>query len=78
MTTGGNLQNETGSSFATTLLVGALKLDGATTGSSFNSAAVNNPFTAAIALTSANIDTGGGAGNPGLQNPRTGSRYCST
>ena len=78
VTTGGNLQNETGSSFATTLLVGALQLDGATTGSSFNRAAVNNPFTAAIALTSANIDTGGGAGNPGLQNPRTGSRYCLT
>ena len=53
-------------------------LDGSTTGSSFLASSVSNPFTAGITITSANIDTGGGAGNPGLQNPRTGSRYVST
>ena len=75
---GGALENVTGSGFAVILLQSAIQLDGASTGSSFNAAAVGNPFTAGIALTPGNIDTGGGAGNPGLQNPRTGSRYAST
>ena len=58
--------------------VAALQLDGATTGYSFTTGAVGNPFTGSITLTTANIITGGGAGDPGLQNPRTGSRYAST
>lgn len=64
--------------FYNDVTVAALQLDGVTTGYSFNDAAVGNPYTAGITITSANISTGGGAGNPGLQNPRTGSRYAST
>lgn len=75
---GGVFQNNTADTFANRLKVTALQLDGIAAGSSFNAAAVGNPFTAGINITSANLDTGGGAGNPGLQNPRTGSRYAST
>jgi hypothetical protein len=78
VTTRGILENGTGGTFANCLKMTTLQLDGVATGSSFNSAAANNPFTSGISLTSANLDTGGGAGNPGLQNPRTGSRYAST
>jgi hypothetical protein len=35
------------------------------------------PFTGGITITSTNLDTGGGAGSPGPQNPRTGSRYAA-
>jgi hypothetical protein len=64
--------------FTNALKLATLQLDGVGTGSSFNAGAADNPYTAGITITSAHIDTGGGAGNPGLQNPRTGSRYAST
>jgi hypothetical protein len=64
--------------FTSVFKVATLQLDGATTGSSFNASAVDNPYTAGITITAANLATGGGGGNPGLQNPRTGSRYAST
>lgn len=72
------LQNASGGTFANCLKMATLNLDGVATGSSFNASASGNPFTAGVSLTSADMDTGGGAGNPGLQNPRTGSRYAST
>lgn len=74
----GAVMNLTGGTFAACLTVTALQLDGVATGSSFTTGAAGNPYTPGIAITSANLDTGGGVGDPGLQNPRTGSRYAST
>ena len=59
------------------LKLATLLLNGGGTGSSFNASAVGNPYVAGIPITTANLDTGGGVGNPGLQNPRTGCRYGS-
>jgi hypothetical protein len=78
VTGGAEMINNTDGLWANFLKLATLQLDGATTGSSFNAAAAGNPYTAGITITSAALDTGGGASNPGLQNPRTGSRYAST
>jgi hypothetical protein len=75
---GCQFRNRTNGLWANCLKLAALHLEGQTTASSFNSAASGNPYTAGITITSANLDTGGGAGNPGLQNPRTQSGYAST
>jgi hypothetical protein len=63
--------------WANQLKLAGLQLDGVATGSSFNASAAGNPYTAGIPITSAALDAGGGAGNPGLQNPRTGARFAS-
>jgi hypothetical protein len=73
---GGFLENETSGAWATCLTLGTLQLEGATTGCTFNGAAVGNPFVCGIPLTAANIDTGGGSGWPGMQDVLTGGRFA--
>lgn len=59
-------------------MAGNHTLNGVAFGTPYTTGAAANPFGAAVAITSANLDTGGGAGDPGLQNPRTGCRYASS
>lgn len=72
---GGTYENVTGSTFVLKALLtnGTLKLGTATTGSKYQGAGV---FVDAVALTPANIDTGG-TGGVGLQDPVTGARFCN-
>lgn len=62
---------ETGDSWANSLKMGTLHLDGAATGNKFVPGAPG-VFTNAIPLTTANLDT-----NSGLSNPLTGCRYSN-
>jgi hypothetical protein len=65
---GGILRNATGATWANALKMAALKLDGATTGTSYAS----GTFTDGRSLTSANLDT-----YNGLQDPRSGARFAT-
>jgi hypothetical protein len=72
---GSTYLNGTGSTFVLQALLttGALHLGTATTGSSYSGGGV---MVDGVNLTPANIDAGG-AGGVGLQNPKTGARYCN-
>lgn len=73
---GGKWWNNTGSTFALKALLtsGTLKFGAVATGSKYQGAGV---FVDGVALTPANIDTGG-TGGIGLQDPLTGARFCNT
>ncbi len=66
---GGALTKGIANTWAQTLPVATLQLDGITTGTSYAAGV----WTDGIALTAANLDL-----HNGLQNPRTGSRYGAT
>jgi hypothetical protein len=63
---GGIVANVSGNPYAATVYA-TMQLDEQTTGTSYNA----GTFTDGVALTAANVDANGG-----LQNPKTGARYC--
>jgi hypothetical protein len=73
---GGQFINASGTTWVLMLLTnGALQLSGLGTGSVYVGAGV---MTDGVAITPANIDAGGGAGLPGIFNPRSGARYANS
>ena len=69
VTSGATWLNQTGSTYALTLLTsGALKLGGATTGTSY----AGGVWTDGVTITTAHLDA-----NNGLQNPRSGARFTN-
>src|SRR5579883_1222548 len=69
---GGGVRKTSAASWAASLALGAITIDGQTTGTSYTPSGVGpGIWTDGIALTPANLDAYGG-----LQNPRTGSRYA--
>jgi hypothetical protein len=63
---GGNIVNESGTTWASCLTVATLQIDGATTGTSYS----GGTWTDGRTVNAADLDT-----YSGLQNPKTGSRY---
>ena len=63
----GSIFNETGDTWANSLTVGTLQIDGEVTATSYSA----GTWTDGVDLTTANLDSDGG-----LQRPTTGSRYC--
>lgn len=70
---GSTFARQTGANWAAVWLAGVLKLDSATTGSTYTGAGV---MVDGVTVNPANIDAGG-AGGAGIFNPRTGARYTN-
>ncbi len=64
-----SMEKVTGATWVASMLLPSMTIDGSGTGTSYSAGV----WTDGVAVTTANIDA-----NAGLQNPRTGAKYCNT